>query len=196
MQSEANLDSPASTDAEQALARLRLADAGFIDAMNGRDTLPRRLTWLAEKAREVATSLRECQTVGLVARPIGGIDAGWQPPHELRPAGRRDPIAEWQAVDEALDALAATLDDPTSDLEARARVFEGLAKATARVVDAIGQSPLVSELALCTLCGKRAPEVRRVIAGPGVLICNECVDLCVEILEDEIGEDWRQSGDG
>jgi hypothetical protein len=97
-------------------------------------------------------------------------------------------------VDRALEALAATYDEPTSNHDARARVFEQLADATARVADAIGHSPPVSDLALCTFCGKRAREVRRVIAGPGVLICDECVDLCVEILEEEIGDDWRQAG--
>jgi hypothetical protein len=143
------------------------------------------------------TSLRQCHGLGLVPSPTGRIDAGWQAPYELRRDGRRDPIAEWQAVDRALEALAATLDDPASDLEARARVFEGLAEAAMRVVGATGESPLVSELALCTFYGKRAPNVRKVIAGPpGALICEDCVDLCVEILEEEIGEEWRQTGTG
>jgi ribosomal protein L37AE/L43A len=34
----------------------------------------------------------------------------------------------------------------------------------------------------CSFCGKRQDQVRRLIAGPGVWICNECVVLCVEIL--------------
>jgi len=34
----------------------------------------------------------------------------------------------------------------------------------------------------CSFCGKRQDQVRRLIAGPGVWICNECVLLCVEIL--------------
>jgi ATP-dependent Clp protease ATP-binding subunit ClpX len=39
----------------------------------------------------------------------------------------------------------------------------------------------------CTFCGKSQDEVHRVIAGPGVYICNECVDLCQEILEEDFG---------
>lgn len=38
----------------------------------------------------------------------------------------------------------------------------------------------------CSFCGKAQEEVRKVIAGPGVYICNECIDLCSEIVEDEV----------
>ena len=37
----------------------------------------------------------------------------------------------------------------------------------------------------CSFCGKHQEQVNRVIAGPGAYICNECVQLCVSILEDE-----------
>ena len=36
----------------------------------------------------------------------------------------------------------------------------------------------------CAFCGKNQDQVRRLIAGPGVYICNECVMLCYEILSD------------
>ena len=38
----------------------------------------------------------------------------------------------------------------------------------------------------CSFCGKRAEQVSRIIAGPNVYICNECVDLCSSILADEM----------
>ncbi|NLM19468.1 MAG: ATP-dependent Clp protease ATP-binding subunit ClpX, partial [Clostridiaceae bacterium] len=38
----------------------------------------------------------------------------------------------------------------------------------------------------CSFCGKDETQVSRLIAGPGVFICNECVRLCDEILEDEV----------
>jgi len=41
----------------------------------------------------------------------------------------------------------------------------------------------------CSFCGKRPPEVRCVIVGPAVHICNECVRLCVEIMHQEHGVD-------
>lgn len=38
---------------------------------------------------------------------------------------------------------------------------------------------------LCSFCEKPKCSVERLIAGPGVYICNECVDLCNEIIEEE-----------
>jgi ATP-dependent Clp protease ATP-binding subunit ClpX len=37
----------------------------------------------------------------------------------------------------------------------------------------------------CSFCGKRKAEVERLIAGPGVYICNECVGLCNDVIEKE-----------
>jgi ATP-dependent Clp protease ATP-binding subunit ClpX len=45
-----------------------------------------------------------------------------------------------------------------------------------------------SNLTMCSFCGKSHSEVKKLIAGPGVYICNECVDVCANILEKEIGE--------
>lgn len=36
----------------------------------------------------------------------------------------------------------------------------------------------------CTFCGKHQAQVDRLIAGPGVFICNECVDLCQQIIQE------------
>ena len=38
----------------------------------------------------------------------------------------------------------------------------------------------------CSFCGKSQETVKRIIAGPGVYICNECIDLCSSI----VGEDY------
>ena len=43
----------------------------------------------------------------------------------------------------------------------------------------------ISKSVRCSFCGKSQESVRRVIAGPGVYICNECVDLCTSIIEEE-----------
>ncbi|MET9269973.1 ClpX C4-type zinc finger protein [Kribbella sp. NPDC003557] len=37
----------------------------------------------------------------------------------------------------------------------------------------------------CSFCGKTADEVQRLIAGPGVFICNECVELCERVLSEQ-----------
>jgi ATP-dependent Clp protease ATP-binding subunit ClpX len=44
-----------------------------------------------------------------------------------------------------------------------------------------------SNLTMCSFCGKSHSEVRKLIAGPGVYICNECIDVCSGILEKELG---------
>ena len=45
----------------------------------------------------------------------------------------------------------------------------------------------------CSFCGKHQEQVNRIIAGPGAYICNECVHLCMSILEDEEDEDLGQA---
>ena len=37
----------------------------------------------------------------------------------------------------------------------------------------------------CSFCGKNQDQVKRLIAGPGVYICDECIDLCSDIIQDE-----------
>ena len=39
----------------------------------------------------------------------------------------------------------------------------------------------------CSFCGKNQHQVRKLIAGPGVFICDQCVALCDEIIEQELG---------
>jgi ATP-dependent Clp protease ATP-binding subunit ClpX len=41
----------------------------------------------------------------------------------------------------------------------------------------------------CSFCGKPQEQVRKLVAGPGVYICDECIDLCSEIVEEELGTD-------
>jgi len=40
----------------------------------------------------------------------------------------------------------------------------------------------------CSFCGKSQKQVKKLIAGPGVYICDECIELCNEIIEEELGE--------
>lgn len=40
----------------------------------------------------------------------------------------------------------------------------------------------------CSFCGKRQEDVRKLVASPRAIICDECISLCNEVLEDEVKE--------
>ena len=42
------------------------------------------------------------------------------------------------------------------------------------------------DLLKCSFCGKSQKQVKKLIAGPGVYICDECIDLCKEIIDEEL----------
>lgn len=50
-----------------------------------------------------------------------------------------------------------------------------------------------ADLLKCSFCGKSQKQVRKLIAGPGVYICNECIELCNEIIEEELNTGAPQS---
>ena len=50
------------------------------------------------------------------------------------------------------------------------------------------------KLLYCSFCGKSQHEVRKLIAGPSVFVCDECVDLCNDIIREEIQEKDSDSG--
>ena len=45
----------------------------------------------------------------------------------------------------------------------------------------------------CSFCGKSQKQVIKLIAGPGVYICDECIELCIEIIDEEKVEKDRKS---
>jgi ATP-dependent Clp protease ATP-binding subunit ClpX len=49
-----------------------------------------------------------------------------------------------------------------------------------------------SNLTMCSFCGKSHAEVRKLIAGPGVYICDSCINVCKNILDKELSEDARR----
>ncbi len=48
----------------------------------------------------------------------------------------------------------------------------------------------------CSFCGKNQEQVKRLIAGPNVYICDECVDLCEEIIKEEFEDSFENEGEG
>ncbi|HSP51991.1 MAG TPA: ATP-dependent Clp protease ATP-binding subunit ClpX [Cryobacterium sp.] len=57
----------------------------------------------------------------------------------------------------------------------------------------IGES---ADLLKCSFCGKSQKQVQQLIAGPGVYICDECVELCNEIIEERLAEATAEDGAG
>jgi len=50
----------------------------------------------------------------------------------------------------------------------------------------MGKTTETNEQLLCSFCGKSQRQVKKLIAGPGVYICDECIDLCNEIIDEEL----------
>ena len=51
------------------------------------------------------------------------------------------------------------------------------------------------KLLYCSFCGKSQNEVRKLIAGPSVYVCDECVELCNDIIREELQENQAQVSD-
>ncbi len=63
------------------------------------------------------------------------------------------------------------------------------------MADEGGRRGETTKLLYCSFCGKSQHEVRKLIAGPSVFICDECVELCNDIIREEVS-DSTQNGDG
>ena len=48
----------------------------------------------------------------------------------------------------------------------------------------------------CSFCGKSQHEVKKLIAGPTVFICDECVELCMDIIKEEYKQNVSKTSDG
>lgn len=46
---------------------------------------------------------------------------------------------------------------------------------------------------VCSFCGRSGDEVEKLIAGPGVYICNECIEVCSNILREELKADKKKA---
>ena len=63
------------------------------------------------------------------------------------------------------------------------------------MTDMTGKGDDNGKLLYCSFCGKSQHEVRKLIAGPSVFICDECVDLCNDIIREEVQESQSDSGE-
>ena len=59
--------------------------------------------------------------------------------------------------------------------------------------DTTGKGDDSGKLLYCSFCGKSQHEVKKLIAGPSVFICDECVELCNDIIREEVQEASKDS---
>ena len=59
--------------------------------------------------------------------------------------------------------------------------------------DKHGKGESGDKLLYCSFCGKSQHEVRKLIAGPSVYVCDECVELCNDIIREEVQEKYASS---
>ena len=189
-------------EAEAAVERERpLVEAYFatqdamVRALSAHMSLRARLVAVSDSALEHAQALDRLQEAGLAPRGVRA-NADWRPPPELSRDLPRPGAAEaWQALDRSFDALLASLDEPGASCVEHARAYTAVGRAARQVADGLAGATALELAAGCSFCAKRRQDVRRLIAGPGIYVCDECVALCVEVMEEEAGPDWREEAD-
>ena len=72
---------------------------------------------------------------------------------------------------------------------------DGIERRTETRMSKVGTSDSKNTL-YCSFCGKSQHEVRKLIAGPTVFICDECVELCMDIIREENKSSLVKSRDG
>lgn len=180
---------------DQLRAAASRTQTAFNRALAAHHGLPARLRGLGDAAREHAAALRALHQAGVAPKGIKARD-DWQPPLELHTDTLRPgAIQSWQALDRSFQGLLAALDDPDASFAYHAGAYETVAAATDTITEALANATSIDLATCCSFCGKPRPQLRKLIAGPGVYICDECVALCVEILEEEIGETWRDEAE-
>ena len=164
-------------------------------SLNAHMSLQARLVAVSDSAIEHAEALERLDKAGIAPRPVRA-NADWQPPPELsRDLPRPGAPEAWQALDRSFDALLAALDEPDASCVEHARAYTQVGRAARQVADGLASATALELAAGCSFCAKRRQDVRRLIAGPGIYICDECVALCVELMEEEAGPDWREEAD-
>jgi hypothetical protein len=107
----------------------------------------------------------------------------------------RDAKVMAHSLREALKAKAVVITHSESlELIARTFGYDNWNILSARIgapqpsADAMAgpQDPASQPVLYCSFCGKSQHEVKKLIAGPTVFICDECVDLCVDIIDEEL----------
>jgi len=105
----------------------------------------------------------------------------------------RDAKAMARSLRDALSAKAVrTTHSESLELIAKAFGYENWNILSAKIDAAQPQSgsavgrPIEEKVLYCSFCGKNQHEVSKLVAGPAVFICDECVDLCTDIVDEQL----------
>lgn len=180
------------------LARIEQADAAWRRAHQGYES---RALLAAAVARDIAVAaqttanaLRDLEAIGGALHPGRSLlGEDWRLPLELRAssdADRRPAPGSWQRLDRAAAELSAIGSTPDVPLSALIAAYRELAQAAGDLanrlqLNAAEQIGEDGRAVVCSFCGQPNTQVERMVAGPGINICNECVELCVEIIEEQ-----------
>jgi hypothetical protein len=192
MREQTGADAAAWSDGDRRAAQAAVADAhdanrAWNDAHRSYDARAYVLAGLARSLARASAArgdaLRNAAAAGLHPR-AQLIPDDWRPPEELHddPAGR--PIPErWARFDRATNTLAAVGSTTDSTLDEVAAAHDELAAAAIELAEQLEAVAPAAKNApsCCSFCGHTVDQVTTLIAGPGVSICDECVDLCNEI---------------
>ena len=74
------------------------------------------------------------------------------------------------------------------DIDEVMSLYRNYISMTSRMSDNTKETNTDGKILYCSFCGKGQNEVRKLIAGPSVFICEECVDLCNNIIDEELSE--------
>ena len=160
---------------DQLRAAAEQTHTAFRRALAAHHGLPARLRGLGDAAREHATALRALHQAGVAPQGVKATD-DWQPPVELRTDTLRPgAIESWQALDRSFQGLLAALDDPDASFAQHAAAYETVAAATDQITEALANATSIDLATGCSFCGKPRPQLRRLIAGPGVYVCDEAL---------------------
>jgi hypothetical protein len=185
----------AEVERERLVEAYSTTQAAVVRALSAHRSLRARLVAVSDSALEHAHAHERLHEAGLVPSGVRA-NADWRPPPELsRDLPRPGAPEAWQALDRSFDALLAALDEPEASFADHARAYAAVGRAARHVADGLAGATVEELAAGCSFCAKRREEVRRLIAGPSVYVCDECVALCVELMEQEAGPDWREQAD-
>jgi hypothetical protein len=168
------------------------AHEAMMRSLGAHTSLRARLTGMAGSAGEYAAVLERLHEDGETPDNVRA-NADWRPPRELRSDLPRPGRPQaWQALDRSFEALLATLDDPDATFARFAASYRAVGKAAGGIADALAGASEAELAAGCSFCGKSRQKVKVLIAAPGAYMCDQCTALCVEILQEQHGEGWRE----